>query len=279
MTGTTAVTWNVGAGPVQIIAQTGPTGDISRTLGPTGATGPPGATGAFQTNYPGTITASRFSATTQLNSPIGDFGTINVGGQDVYLQTLTLINNRSVSSTYLSSSVDGNFRYVHLGAFTAPTGGVVLKLHFVVCAGFNIGDAVTTAGVTNQISQILDLCIYFYTSNAGDKVVLGSAPTQTVLRGFGWCTSTHTAQTPFSVFVTTTGVAATTGSQTYDFYVLCQPFIGSPMVTAATTGLWQADPYGAQASSLARPAGAIKLPVASVNTSMTTVFRTINGGI
>jgi hypothetical protein len=188
---------------------------------------------------------------------------------------LSLINNRSVTSSLLGGSADGNFRYYHLGTFTAPTNGVVLKLNFVACSGFNINNEVLPTGVmSQQVSQLYDLCVYFFTSN-GDKVNLGP----TVLRGFGWCTQTHTVQRPMTVYVTTTGDANTTGTQDYDFYAYCDPYIGSPMITAATTGLWRADPYCVSASSLNAPANAIKLPTASVNTSLTTVFSSVKGGI
>jgi hypothetical protein len=190
---------------------------------------------------------------------------------------LTLINNRSVSSTYLGFTYInmGNYKYFHLGTFTAGTNGVVLKLNLVACSGFNINNQVLPTGVmTQQVSQIYDLCVYFYTSN-GDKVNLGP----TVLRGFGWCTQTHTSQRPMPVYVTTTGDANTTGIQDYDFYALCDPYIGSPLITAATSGIWRADPYCVSTSSVNAPANAIKLPSASVTTSLTTVFATIKGGI
>jgi hypothetical protein len=169
-----------------------------------------------------------------------------------------------------------------LGTFTAPTGGVVLKLNLVACSGFNINNQLTSTGApTQQVSQLYDLCIYFYTSNAnGDKVTLGP----TVLRGYGWCTQTHTVQHPMTVYVTTTGTASTgNGNADYDFYVFAEPFIGNPVITVATSGLWRTDPIGATTGTggamSTRPANSIKLPTASVNTSMTTVLQSIAGGI
>jgi hypothetical protein len=279
-TGASSLSYNID-GNTTIFAYTGatgrqgdlgPTGPQSRTAGATGATGP---TGVFQTGYSGTISASAFNATTQVSAPTANFGTINLNGYSFYQDLLDMINNLSVSSLYIVYNAEANYKYFHWGTFTAPTNGVVLKLNLVACSGFNINNQVLPTGVmTQQTSQIYDLCVYFYTSN-GDKVNLGP----TVLRGFGWCTQTHTVQRPMTVYVTTTGDANTTGIQDYDFYAYCDPYIGSPMITAATTGLWRADPTCVSAASLNPPANAIKLPGASVNTSLTTNVATVKGGI
>ena len=106
----------------------------------------------------------------------------------------------------------------------------------------------------------------------------------TVLRGFGWCTQTHTVQHPMTVYVTTTGTASTgDGNADYDFYVYAEPYIGNPVITATTSGQWRADPIGATTGTggalPTRPANSIKLPTATVNTSMTTVLQSIAGGI
>ena len=156
-----------------------------------------------------------------------------------------------------------------------------MKLNLVACSGFNINNEVLPTGVMSQpVAQIYDLCIYFCTSNNGDKVNLGP----TVLRGFGWCTQTHTVQHPMTVYVTTTGTASIGGGNAdYDFYVLADPYIGAPVITATTSGQWRADPIGATTGKggalSTRPANSIKLPTASVNTSMTTVLQSIAGGI
>ena len=280
-----------GPGPIQIISQVGPTGPTgqqgdpgpqSRTAGPTGATGP---TGAFQTAYPGTISADTFegnyfTSSHVLTANIGNFQTIYLNGENVYSNVLSILQNQSVTSSLLGGSADGGSKYFHLGTFTAPTGGVVLKLNLVACSGFNINNEVLPTGVMSQpVSQIYDLCVYFFTSN-GDKVNLGP----TVLRGFGWCTQTHTVQRPMTVYVTTTGTASTGGGNAdYDFYVLADPYIGAPVITATTSGRWRTDPIGATTGTggalSTRPANSIKLPTASVNTSMTTVLQSIAGGI
>ena len=82
-----------------------------------------------------------------------------------------------------------------------------------------------------------------------------------------------------TVYVTTTGDANTTGQQTYDFYAYCNPFIGTPVLTAATSGVWQADAFAGFFGSTAPPANAIRLPTASVSTSLTTVFQSVRGGV
>jgi hypothetical protein len=87
-----------------------------------------------------------------------------------------------------------------------------------------------------------------------------------------------------TVYVTTTGTASTgTGNADYDFYVFAEPYIGNPVITVATSGQWRTDPIGATVGTggamSTRPANSIKLPTASVNTSMTTVLQSIGGGI
>jgi hypothetical protein len=215
-----------------------------------------------------------------MTANFGNFQAIYLNGQNVYSNVLSILQNQSVTSSLIGGSVDGGSKYFHLGTFTAPTNGVVLKLNLVACSGFNINNEVLPTGVMSQpVSQIYDLCVYFFTSN-GDKVNLGP----TVLRGFGWCTQTHTVQRPMTVYVTTTGTASTGGGNAdYDFYVLADPYIGAPVITATTSGRWRADPIGATTGTggalSTRPANSIKLPTASVNTSMTTVLQSIAGGI
>ena len=125
MTGSTPVSWSVSDGPVNIIAQTGPTGrqgdpgPQSRTAGPTGATGPQGPQGSFQTNYPGTISADTFegnyfTSSHVLTANIGNFQTIYLNGENVYSNVLSILKNRSVTSSLLGSSADGGYKYFEL---------------------------------------------------------------------------------------------------------------------------------------------------------------------
>ena len=258
---------------------TGPTGSPgadSRAVGPAGSQGPTGATGAFQTQYSGTITATNLAANLSVTAVQGSFGDVNIGGTEVWSGVNQLIANQSVTSTYLGFNGDGNVRVQHIGSFTAPQGGVALKLNYIYCMGFNFNDIITTAGVSINASKIADLCIYFFTGNAHDYVQLGS----TLMRGYGWCTSTHTTSFAQNVFVTTTytGSATSNAAQTFDFYVQAGPFIGSPIVTAVTPGVWVPATNSA-VGSLTAPANAVKLPIALLYNTMCTSTTTRPGGV
>ena len=112
--------------------------------GPTGATGPTGCTGSFQTDYRGLITASQINV-----SNTGIFGTLSCSGTGVFGSDLSVSGNLwgtniwsgvqavakancGIQSTPLSS-VQGSVSYQHLGSWTAPINGHMLKLNYVSC--------------------------------------------------------------------------------------------------------------------------------------------------
>ena len=90
----------------------------------------------------------------------------------------------------------------------------------------------------------------------------------------------HTQSFPLNVLVTTDYVGSNTSgeSQTFDFYVQTGPFMGNPIVTAATCGIWT--PFTTDGDgSLTAPANSVRLPIASISNSLGTVFATRPGGI
>jgi hypothetical protein len=204
----------------------------------------------------------------------GNFGGIIVGGSEIWSGAQQIVVSNAVSSRYPGWSFSGSVTYQHIGTFTAPCGGVALKVNYMSCISFNVNASVSQAGLASSLgAQIVDLCIYFYTSN-GDYVLLNNGAK---LRGYGWCTSTHFTNFPLSVIVTTsyTGAANSSTPQTYDFYVQTGPFVGSPIVTAATSGTWATNTNDLSGSTTAP--GGYSLPIASVMHSANRNYITRGG--
>ena len=152
----------------------------------------------------------------------------------------------------------------------------MLKLNYIACAGFNIYGSVSYGGVPLPNGpQIIDVCIYFYTSN----IEFIQLPNNIRIRGWGYAISTHVSTTPVAVYVATSydGVATATAPQTYEFYVAMPYFVGNPIVTAATSGTWTPN-LNDGSGSLSVPVNAIKLPIASNMTSMVRNYVTMTGG-
>jgi len=283
MTGTTPVSWSINNGGVNIIAQTGPTGQRGDP-GPAsvGAQGPTGATGTFQTNYTGEVKAGKFTATSTVSAPthtgnVGYFNDFYFGGVSVWsgMQQIALANG--VNAAYPGNSLSGNITYQRIGKFTAVPGGAVIKINYVHCIRFNVNDAITQNGITQPKGpQIIDLCIYFYTSNNGDYVQM---PDGTKVQGYGWCTSTHVTNAPAAVYVKSayTGTAASTDPRDFDFYVETGPYVGNPIITAATSAFWT--PNYLDGGGTARPTNALRLPMASVMHSSNANYLSVNAAI
>ena len=124
--------------------------------------------------------------------------------------------------------------------------------------------------------QIIDLCIYFYTSNGGGAVLI---PNGTKIRGWGYAVSTHVSPMPLAVYVTTsyTGTYTSNDPQNYEFYVAMPYYVGNPIVTAATSGTWTPNISDGPGSSTV-PTYGIQLPIASNMTSMVKTYSTVAGG-
>ena len=123
---------------------------------------------------------------------------------------------------------------------------------------------------------MVDLCMYFYTSNPGDHVQL---PGGAKLCGYGWCTSTHVSRHPYNVYVLSqyTGPVSSNDPRDYEFFVETGPFVGNPIVTAATSGTWT--PNYSDYAGTTKPTNACKLPMASAMHSANNNYVTRYGGL
>jgi hypothetical protein len=178
----------------------------------------------------------------------------------------------------MGSWYSGNQQVYHLGAWTAPVGRHVHKLNFPSCVGFDMNAAVQSDGtMTARGPQIIDLTIYFYTSNGnatvGDRVTTGSGQ----IRGYGYAVSTHVTTDVYSVYVVQSSFNSTTLKATFDFYLVTGPFVGNPVLTAVTSQSWVPDTSGVGASNLTvlvpnlGSKGFMRLPQC---TAMTSLCRT-----
>jgi hypothetical protein len=95
----------------------------------------------------------------------------------------------------------------------------------------------------------------------------------------GWCTSTHVSRAPINVYVWSeyTGSASSNETRNYDFYVETGPFVGNPIITAATSGTWTPNYFDYAGTT--RPTNACKLPMATVMHSMNANYVTRVGGV
>ena len=175
----------------------------------------------------------------------------------------------------MGSCYQGTPSYYHLGTWTAPVGGHVLKLNYLSCVGFNINASVGIDGYPLPAGpQIVDLTIYFYTSNGngtttGDAVLLGGR-----LYGYGYAVSTHVTTNVQAVLVSSP--PATGPTQTFDFYVATGPWVGNAVLTAVTSQKWVADQSGAPVSIIPLTGRArLNLPICSAMTSLCKTYTTM----
>ena len=196
----------------------GPTAHISSILCQTLT----GGTGSFQSLTVGTQSI--------VSLGVGQiFGTGLWSGVAAIAQSLSL-PQYAMASSYTSAST-----YLHLGTWTAPVGGHVLKLNYLSCCGFNVNQAVSSTypgTITTYGPQIVDLNIYFYTSDGSSHATLANG---TPVFGYGYGVSTHVTAAPQGLWVTTTG------NMVFDFYLLTGPMIGNPVLTAMTSQTWVTD--------------------------------------
>jgi hypothetical protein len=227
------------------------------------------------------VKAGKFTATTvsapTVTGNVGYFNDLTIGGVRLWPGIQQIVTANSVSASYVGNSWSGFSTFQGIGTFTAPPGGTVIKINYLHCIGFNINDAVNQSCVPQAKGpQMIDLCIYFYTSNNGDYVQL---PGGAKLGGYGWCTSTHVSRAPYNVYVLSqyTGPVSSNDPRDYHFYVETGPFVGNPIVTAATSGTWT--PNYSDYAGTTRPTNACKLPMATVMHSMNANYVTRVGGV
>ena len=249
---------------------TGPATHVSAISGPTATLSSiscstlTGGTGSFQ---------SLSVAATQ-----SFVGSISVGGAvsgtGLWSGVAALTTALSVPQYAMGSMYQATPYFYHLGTWTAPVGGHVLKLNFLSCVGFNINAAVGTDGFLLPTGpQIVDLTIYFYTSNGngvntGDAVLLGGR-----LYGYGYAVSTHV--TTNVEYVIVSSPPATGPMQTFDFYVATGPWVGNPVLTAVTSQTWVTDQSATPILSPPLTGLAhMTLPICSAMTSLCKTYTT-----
>ena len=209
---------------------------------------------------------------------VGYFNDFYFGGVEVFLSMQQIALANGVNAAYPGSSVSGGLTYQRIGKFSAIPGGSVIKINYVHCIRFNVNDAITQNGLTLvKGPQLIDLCIYFYTSNAGDYVQMTDG---TKVQGYGWCTSTHVTNAPAAIYVKSTWTGDPTNStdpRDFDFYVQTGPYVGSPIITAATSAVWT--PNYRDGAGTVRPTNALRLPMASVMHSANANYVSVNAAI
>jgi hypothetical protein len=208
---------------------------------------------------------------------VGYFRDFYFGGVNAWsgFQQIALANG--VNAAFPGNSWSGDVTYQHIGTFTAKPGGAVIKINYVHCIRFNVNDAISRQGISKPKGpQIQDLCTYFYTANNADHVLM---PNGTKIQGYGYCTSTHVTDSPGGVYVksTWTGDPASDEPRVFDFYVQTGPFVGEPIITAATSGTWA--PNYSDNTGTTRPTNALRLPMASVMHSANANYVSVNAVI
>ena len=249
---------------------TGPTTYVSAISGPTATISSiscstlTGGTGSFQSlRVAGT---QSFVGSVSVGGAISGTG---LWGGVAALTTALAVPQYAMGSMYQSTP-----SFYHLGTWTAPVGGHVLKLNFLSCVGFNINAAVDQSGYQLPTGpQIVDLTIYFYTSNGngvntGDAVLLGGR-----LYGYGYAVSTHV--TTNVEYVLVSSPPATGPTQTFDFYVATGPWVGNPVLTAVTSQTWVADQTGTPLTPPLTGRAHMTLPICSAMTSLCKTYTTM----
>jgi len=196
----------------------GPTAHISTILCQTLT----GGTGSFQSLTVGT-------------QSVVSLGVGQIVGTGLWSGVASIAQSLSLPQYAMASSYTSASTYLHLGTWTAPVGGHVLKLNYLSCCGFNVNQAVSSTypgTITTYGPQIVDLNIYFYTSDGSSHATLANG---TPVFGYGYGVSTHVTAAPQGLWV------ATTGNMVFDFYLLTGPMIGNPVLTAMTSQTWVTD--------------------------------------
>ena len=181
-----------------------------------------GGTGSFQSLTVGT-------------QSIVSLGVGQIFGTGLWSGVAAIAQSLSLPQYAMASSYTSAQTYLHLGTWTAPIGGHVLKLNYLSCCGFNVNQAVSSTypgTITTYGPQIVDLNIYFYTSDGSSHATLANG---TPVFGYGYGVSTHVTAAPQGLWV-----AATRDLQ-FDFYLLTGPMIGNPVLTAMTSQTWVTD--------------------------------------
>jgi len=181
-----------------------------------------GGTGSFQSLTVGT-------------QSIVSLGVGQIVGTGLWSGVAAIAQSLSLPQYAMASSYTSASTYLHLGTWTAPVGGHVLKLNYLSCCGFNVNQAVSSTypgTITTYGPQIVDLNIYFYTSDGSSHATLANG---TPVFGYGYGVSTHVTAAPQGLWVTTTG------NMVFDFYLLTGPMIGNPVLTAMTSQTWVTD--------------------------------------
>ena len=196
-------------------------------------------------------------------------GTLSVGtvtGTGLWSGVATLSRNLALPQYAMASSYLTSQTVVHLGTWTAPVGGHVLKLNYLSCCGFNVNQAVSSTypgTITSYGPQIVDLDIYFYTSDGVSHATLANG---SPFYGYGYGVSTQVTATPQGIWVTMNQ------NMVFDFYVYTGPMIGNPVLTAMTSQTWVTDLTSA---SGVLPANAQRLRIAANCTSMVKSYTTL----
>ena len=175
-----------------------------------------------------------------------------------------------VQQSMIQLSCNGNATIQHLGTWTAPINGHMLKLNYVACQYFNTNSSISQSGNPAATGPtVIDLTILFFTSNtSGEYCIIPGSNVK--LYGYGYGISTHCTAMPYALYVSTTNTQLNPTSQTFDFYVTTGPFVGCAMISAMTTDTWTPEPgitnHGGIVDSV--PSANLRLPIASNMTTM-----------
>jgi hypothetical protein len=170
--------------------------------------------------------------------------------------TIDALTARSSATPWTSYFTDwqSTQQYYRVGVWTADQGGEMLRLSIVTCSNtYLLSSTLGSAPIPSDT----EIIVYFHTGDGTRNLgVTGNVTSRAnACYGYGWGVHVSGYGPPLGVFV----APNRDNSSLYEFWVLLERYSGKPLVTAATTALW--NPSFAGPAAALPSTGWIQLPL------------------